>query len=234
MAKSTVSAGFAKKAAKTTKGDFDKARKGERFGRGIPFPVGTIGTGYVSALICDQTKPEPDGIKHSRVRVELCVETPESGRGKTLSGIGLMQIIKDGRDPEKWSEAMAWGAMLGMLEDLGCPEEITQNYDDFQEVIDWFDNEKRFVNWEITDASYTNYQGKEVVRKGVAAFAAVSGSSPTAGEGESPEEDPNADYCKYRGTRHKILEDKGDTYDLQSMANGRKKIDIDKDEVEME
>ncbi len=233
MSKTNVSAGFAKFATKTTKGKFDEARKGERMGRGVPFPVGTTGTGIVSAIICDEGK-DAEGVKFPRGRIEIKVETPESGRGKMLSGSGLMQNIKDGQNPEKWSAEMAWGAWLGLLEDLGCPEEITKGYESFEdEVIGWFDEEPRKVHWEVQENNYTNRSGAEVKGKQVRAFAVVEEADIPNAEGDAPSDDGKGIYCTYRGAKHKITQDYGDVVDLISMSNGRARAGIDKDEIEM-
>jgi hypothetical protein len=234
MAKSEMSSGFAKFAAKTTKGKYDEARKGERMGRGIPYPIGTTGTAVVAAVICTETKADNEGVKSPMVRVELKIETPEPMRGKALSGNGLMQVIKDGPNPEKWSADMAWGAMLGMLENLGCPEEITKGYSDFQECIDWFEQEPRYVNWEVIDASYQK-AGKTIAQKGIQAFAVIKeGDAPTADSGDKPEDDPDASYCTYRGARHMILENNKGLLKLKNMNNGNVRNNIEEDAVEME
>lgn len=234
MAKSQVSAGFAKFATKTTKGKFDEARQGERMGRGVPFPVGTTGIGIVTAIICDEGT-DKDGVKFPRGRIEIKVETPESGRGKTLSGAGLMQQIKDGPNPEKWSAEMAWGAWLGLLEDLGCPEEITKQYESFEdEVIAWFEAEPRRVHWEVQENNYINKAGSEVKGKQVRAYAFVDEKDIPSAEDKKPKDDGEGVYCTYRGARHKIVMDYGDTVDLLSLSNGRARAGIDKDDIEME
>ena len=233
MTKSQMSAGFAKFSAKTTKGSYDEARQNERIGRGIPFPVGAKGTAVVGAIICDETKAdEKTGEKFPRVRVELTVETPEAARGKSLSGSGLMQTIKDGNDPSKWSAEQAWGAMLGMLENLGLPEEISKGYSDFQECIDWFEEAPRTVSWEIQENNYTNRSGVLVQGKQISAFAIIDEASiPSAADSGS--EVPEGKMCLYRGGKHVILEDNGELLKLQSVGSGRLREGVDKDDVEM-
>ena len=232
MAKSQISAGFQKFANKTTKGEYDKARKAERIGRGIPFPIGTKGTGYVSAIICKETKPDNEGVKHPMIRVEVKVEAPEASKGKTLSGPGLMQTIKDGKNPETWSAEMAFTAALTMLENLGLPPEISKEYEEFQECVDWFEEEKRLVHWEVEDTSYTK-DGRTVNQKGYQVFALVDESKKESAEGEGEEHDPDASYCTFRGSKHRIVKDHGDTLDLIGVNSGREREGVDKEDVEM-
>jgi len=236
MAKSTISSGFAKFAAKTTKGAYDEARKGERMGRGIPFPVGTTGTGVVSAVICDTTKKdEKTGEQHPRIRVEIKVETPEEGRGKTLSGPGLMQTIKDGRDPSKWSAQDAFSAALAMLEDCGLPEEISKGYKDFQECVDWFDEEPRYVNWEIEENNYTNRNGQQVNGKQTSVLPIVNEAGIPAADKPADEEeetDPDATYCKYRGGKHKVVGEDGDMLTIKGVNSGNIR-EVKKEDVEL-
>jgi hypothetical protein len=234
MNKSTMSAGFAKFAAKTTKGAYDYARQNERIGRGIPFPVGAKGTAVVSSIICDETTPdEKSGEKFPRVRVELSVESPEGARGKKLSGPGLMQTIKDGNDPSKWSAEMAWGALLGLLEDLGLPEEISKGYADFQECIDWFSDAPRLVAWEITANNYKNRAGVEVQSKQITAFAVIAEADIPAADAPAAPIPSDKPLCLYRGGKHIILSDNGETYNLQSVGSGRVRENVDKDDVEL-
>jgi len=233
MSKSQMSAGFAKFSSKTTKGAYDDARQNERIGRGIPFPVGTKGTAVVSSIICDETKAdEKTGKKFPRVRVELSVETPEAARGKKLSGSGLMQTIKDGSDPAKWSAEQAWGAMLGLLEDMGLPEEVSKGYSDFQQCLDFFEEEPRVVSWEIQPNNYKNRQGVEVQGKQISAFAIVDEAAiPSADEAEG--EIPEGKQCLYRGGKHVVLEENGDTLKLQSIGSGRVRENVDIEDVQM-
>lgn len=231
MSKSEMSAGFKKFAAKTTRGSYDEARKNERMGGGIPFEVGTKGRGVVSAVICDETKEDAKGEKHPRIRVEISVTEPEAARGKTLSGPGLMQTIKDGRDPAKWSAEQAFGAALGMLENLGCPEEITKGYERFEEVLEFFDDEPREVSWSIEENRYTNAKGQEIVGKQVNAFAYIP-SPETSAEPESEELDPNAKYVMYRGAKHKVEAETEEDYDLVSVNGGRKRTGVAKQDCE--
>jgi len=234
MTQSEISKDFAKFAKKTTKGNFDEKRKGERIDRGIPFPVGTTGTAVVSKIVCSTTKPNDDGEKFPMIRVELTAQTPEGARGKTLSGPGLMQVIKDGRNPDKWSAADAFGAALGILEDLGLPKEISTGYEEFDECIAWFEDEERKVQWEVVDASYTT-NGRHVNQKGIQAVALVDeGKMESAVGDSSPEEDPDAKYCTYNGVRHKILSEDEGMLELENMNSGRVRKNIDKDDVTME
>lgn len=231
MTKSQMSAGFAKFASKTTKGGYEEARKGERMGRGVPFPVGTKGTGVVSKVECDETKPDNNGVTYPRIRVEIRAETPEVARGKQLSGSGLMQTIKDGPDPSKWSAEQAFGAALGMLEDLGLPTEISQGYSDFQEVLDWFDAEPRKVSWEIQANDYVNKTGKEVKGKQIYAVVYMEEADIPSADAPFEEHDPNSKYCMYRGAKHRIVEE-GETLTLRSVS-GTNRSGIAKDDVEM-
>lgn len=199
-----MSVGFAKFAAKTTKGSYDEARQAERFGRGVPFPVGTKGTAFIGAIVCDETKAdETTGEHHQRVRIELLVETPESHRGKPITG-GYF-VMKDSTKPgSSWTAEDWWGSMLGTMEDLGCPEELTKGYSDFQEVIDWFEAEPRAVNFEIVANNYKK-NGAMVEGKQVNAFAAVDEASIPSAEGTPEAHDPDATYCTFRGTKHRVV-----------------------------
>lgn len=234
--KQQVSPGFAKFASKTTKGKFDEARKGERMGRGIPFAIGTSGEGNVGNIICDETKADDDGISHPRIRVEIIISSPESAKGKVISGPGLMQTIKDGKDPEKWSKEMAWGAALGLLESLGCPKELTEGYDEFQEVLDWFREEPRPVAWEVVDSSWYNKTTKKTVeQKGISAVAILDESNASSAvEGEKMEEDPNGVYCAYRGIRHIILDEDDDVATIKNCNTGRVRENVPMDQIEKE
>ena len=225
MAKSKVSAAFQKVASRTTKGAFDEARKAERQARGIPFPIGMKGTGVVSCIVCDMTKAKEGKESVPIVRVELKADTPEGARGKILSGPGLMWMIKASATNEDWGAEDAWGMMLGGLEQLGCPEELTKNYDDFQEVVDWFEEEPRKVSWEVVDASYTNNKGKVVSQKAFEVYEYVNVSQQETAEGTSEEIDPNAKYVLYKGKKHRVVEENEDdnTYVLVSVASGVKR-----------
>ena len=208
MSKSGMSADFAKFAAKTTKGSYDEARQAERFGRGIPFPIGTKGTAVVGALVCDQTKADPQtGEQFQRVRIELLIETPESHRGKPLTG-GYFVMKDSTKVGSTWTAENWWGSMLGTLEDLGCPEELTKGYSDFQEVIDWFEAEPRNVSFEIVANNYTK-NGAIVQGKQVNAFAAFDEGSIPSAEGTPEAHDPSATYCTFRGTKHRVASEDG-------------------------
>ena len=231
MTKSKVSPGFAKFAAKTTTGKFDEARRAERMGSGVPFDIGQKGTGVVSAVICDETKPDSQNIRHPRIRVEIKVETPEAGRGKTLSGNGLMQTIKDGPNPEKWSKEMAFTSALGLLEKLGLPEEISQKYNEFQECIDYFDEEPRRVSWTVVDASWTDAKGNLRPQKGIEAYALIPEADIPAADEPVSEKTEGRETCLYNGVEHEIVKDHGDTLDLYSPKSGRNREGIPKARV---
>ena len=219
MAKSGMSAGFAKFASKTTKGSYDEARQAERMGRGVPFPTGTKGTAVVGAIVCDETKAdEATGEQFQRVRIELLIETPESHRGKPLTcGYFVMQDSK--KPGSDWTAENWWGVMLGTVEDLGCPEELTKGYADFQEVLDWFEAEPRSVSFEVVANNYVNKAGVKVEGKQVNAFAAVDESAIPSAE-DSKEIDPNATYCTYKGGKHKVVTTTGTQYVLESINGG--------------
>lgn len=235
MAKSNISKDFARFAKKTTKGSFDEARKAERTARGIPFDVGTKGTGVVSAIICDTAGDDDD--KYPFVAAEITVSTPESAKGKVLKGSGLRWNIRDSkRAGSDWTAENAWGAALGMLEELGLPEEISQGYEDFQECVDWFDKEPREVSWEIEDNSYTDRNGKQVQGKQVRAYAKIDEDSiPSAdNNSEAPFDDSGYDsYCNYRGVRHGIKEEDDDMLTIVNLQNGMER-EVPKERVEME
>ncbi len=220
MSTTGMSVGFAKFASKTTKGAYDEARKGERFGRGIPFPVGVKGKAIVSAITCDDTKPNDLGESYPRVRVELAIEVPESHRGKPLQcGYFIMQDSK--KVDSTWTAEDVWGkSMLGCLEDLGCPEELTKGYSDWQEVLDWFQAEPRRVNFEILPNDYKNNAGVLVHGKQVAAFAEVDEENIPSADTPSEAHDPNAKYCTFKGTSHRIMSEVGANVTIIGVNSG--------------
>lgn len=229
MASSEVSKEFSKFASKTTKGSYDKARKSERMARGIIFNIGDSGRAVVSKISC--TTLTKNNQTYPFIRIELKVTLPEASKGKTLSGPGLMASIKDGKDPTVWSAQDAWGAMLGMLENLGLPTEISTGYDDFQECLDWFEAAPREVSWEIVHNDRTN-DNKEIK-----AFAIVEEKDiPSADSSSTPEEeesdDPDASYCTFRGAKYKILSEDGDELLIRHTTNGRER-EVERDAVEM-
>ena len=231
MSKSTVSAGFQKFAARTTTGKFEEARKGERMGQGIPFDVGQQGTGVVTAVIMDETKPDAKQRKFPRIRVQMDIITPESHRGKEMTVMN--QTIKGSDDPEKdWSAEDAFNMALSQLEQLGCPNEITSGYEDIQEIVDWFSEEPRNLSWNIKANNYKNRSGQEVKGKRVEAYAVVPEAEVPSADNDGPaEEDPDAEYCTYNGTKHKVIADHDDTVDLENVNSGRKRTNIPKEQV---
>jgi hypothetical protein len=234
MTKSKISKDFARFAKKTTKGTYDEARKAERTARGIPFDVGTKGTGVVSAIICDTAGEDDD--KYPYVAAQITVSTPEGGKGKVLQGSGLRWNIRDSkRTGSDWTAEDAWGAALGMLEDLGLPEEISKGYEDFQECVDWFEKEPREVSWEVEDNSYTDRNGKQVSGKQIRAFAKVDESSIPSADADAPFNDDSefSAYCVYRGVRHGIKSEEDDMLTIVNLQNKMER-EVSRDRVEME
>jgi len=218
MSKSGMSAGFAKFASKTTQGSYDDARKAERFGRGIPFPVGVKGTAVVGAIVCDETKADNNGEQFQRVRIELLIDTPESHRGKPLTG-GYFVMQDSKKAGSTWTAENWWGSMLGTLEDLGCPEDLTKGYEDFQEVIDWFGAEPRAISFEIIANDYMK-NGAMVHGKRVNAFAAVDEASIPSADQVAEAHDPEATYCTFRGTKHRVVSEEGGNITIKNVNSG--------------
>lgn len=229
MAKSNVSAGFAKFASKTVKGAFNEARQQESMATGCPLPVGTIGTAVVGEIVCKETKQKPGGSGgNPLVMINLEVETPEEYRGKKLQGSGLMFTIKDGPNS---TEADAWGRMLDALEGLGLPREIRTEYEDFSEVLDWFSDEPRRVQYTVNKDDYAgNRSGKTV--QAVEYLDPSSTSSAETPQVEAPV-DPSADYCEYLGKTYKILsyDKENQCYDLEATATGKVRAGVPADKV---
>ena len=227
MSKSPISDKFAKFAAKTTRGEFDKARKQESMAGGCPLPVDTQGIALVGEISCSETKTKADGTGGDPlVMIKLEVETPEEYRGKILSGPGLMFVIKDG--PQS-TAADAWARMLDSLESFGLPREIRTEYQDFAECIDWFTDEPRRVEYRVTKDTYAGNQSGKTVR---ANMYVPEGEVQTAIT--PPQEvahDPEADYCEYLGKKHKILSYDSDnnTYELEMVSTGRIRKGIEAD-----
>jgi len=231
MSKSNVSAKFAKFASKTTRGEFDKARKAESMASGCPLPVGTRGVAIVGEVTCTETKVKPDGTGgYPFVSIKLETETPEEYQGKSITGPGLMFVIKDGPNS---TEADAWGRMCDALEALGLPRELRENYEDFTECIEWFSEEPRRVEFSIEKDTYAGNQSGKITR----AHAYVpEGEVPTAISSQKEKaEDPDADYCEYLGKKHKILSYDKDSnlYELETMS-GRIRKGVEGDKVTVE
>jgi len=234
MSKASVSAKFAKFAAKTTRGEFDKSRKAESMASGCPLPVGTRGVAIVGEVTCTETKIKPDGTGgYPFVSIKLEVESPEEYRGKAVTGPGLMFVIKDGPNS---TEADAWGRMLDALEQLGLPRQLRTDYEDFTECVDWFSDEPRQVEYTIEKDTYAGNQSGKITR----AHAYIAEGEVTTAISPQKEEavadDPNADYCEYLGKKHKILSYDADSqlYELEMVSTGRIRKAIEADKVTLE
>lgn len=231
MAKSNISSGFAKFASKTTRGSFDEARKQESMATGCPLPIGATGVAVVGEIVCKETKVKQDGTGGDPlVMINLEVETPEEFRGKKLQGSGLMFTIKDGPNS---TQADAWARMLDALEGMGLPREIRMGYEDFSEVLDWFSDEPRRVQYTVNKDSYAgNRSGKTV-----AAVEYFDTDSVPSAETPQVEEktDPNADYCNYLGKKYKIIghDSENDCYDLEQVGTGKLRSGVPADKLEM-
>lgn len=231
MAKAPVSAKFQKFAEKTTRGEFDKARKQESMAGGCPLPVGTRGVAVVGEIECRETKLKADGTGGDPLlMIRLEVETPEDYRGKTLSGPGLMFVIKDGKNS---TAADAWARMLDTLEGFGLPRKLRTDYEDFAEILDWFSEEPRKVEYTVAEDTFTGNQSGKTVR----AFAYVEEASIQTAETPTKEvdADPDADYCTYLGKKHKILsfDKENDTYELEQESSGRIRQGVPSDKITM-
>lgn len=229
MTKSPISAKFAKFAAKTTKGDFDKSRKAESMAGGCPLPVDTRGVAVVAEISCTETKVKQDGTGGDPfVSIKLEVESPEDYRGKSITGPGLMFVIKDGPNS---TAADAWGRMLDALEQLGLPRTIRTEYEDFSEVIDWFSDEPRRVEYHVAKDTYAGNQSGKITR----AVAYVAESEITTAETPKVEAaiDPEADYCEYLGKQHKVLsfDKENQTYELEMTSTGRIRKGVEADKI---
>ena len=95
MATSQLSPSFKKFAGRTNQGSYDKARTAERVARGIPYSVGSKGTGVVSGIRGVMQKDRQTGEEYPICSVEITIETPEAMRGRKLSGAGLQGYIRD-------------------------------------------------------------------------------------------------------------------------------------------
>lgn len=232
MAKTPISAKFAKFADKTTKGDFDKARKQESMAGGCPLPIGSRGIAIVAEISCTETKVKADGSGGDPfVSIKLEVESPEEYRGKTITGPGLMVVIKDGPNS---TAADAWARMLDSLEQLGLPREIRTDYSDFAEVVDYFTDEPRRVEYNIQEDTYKGNQSGKITR--AVAFIpegeVATAESPVV---ETPI-DPDADYCSYLGKRHQILgyDQENELYELKMVNSDRIRKGVAADKVTLE
>jgi hypothetical protein len=232
MSTSPISAKFAKFASKTVKGAFDTARKAESMASGCPLPIGTRGIAVVAEVKCSETKIKGDGTGgFPMVMIKLEVESPEEYQGKSITGPGLMYVIKDS---EKSTEAEAWGRMLDALEGLGLPREIRTEYEDFAQCIDWFTDEPRKVEYLIDKDTWAGNQSGKLTK----AFAHVEEADiPTATSSQKEVAvDPEADYCLYLGKKHKILayDSENKLYDLELISNGRVRNGVEADKVTLE
>lgn len=231
MTKSSISDKFAKFAAKTVKGEFDKARKQESMASGCPLPVDTRGVAIIAEIKCSETKLKADGTGGDpMVSIKLEVESPEEYRGKSITGPGLITVIKDG---PKSTAADAWARMLDTLEGMGLPRDIREEYTDVAEIVDWFEESPRRVEYVVNKDDYTGNQSGKTVR----AFAYVpEGEVVTAATPvveEASVHDPEADYCMYLGKKHKILgyDKDNDQYELEMVGTGRIRKAIEADKV---
>jgi hypothetical protein len=234
MTKSAISDKFAKFASKTTKGEFDKARKQESMAGGCPLPVDTRGVCVISEITCTETKVKQDGTGGDpMVSIKLEVESPEDYRGKTLSGPGLMFVIKDGPNS---TAADAWARMLDSLEGLGLPRDIRTNYSDFAEVLDWFFEEPRRAEYHVAKDTYTGNQSGKIVRAHAYVPESEVASAETPAKETAVAHDPDADYCTYLGKKHKIISfsQENDTYELEAIPTGRIRSGVPADKVTLE
>lgn len=229
MTKVPVSSKFAKFAEKTTRGEFDKARKAESMASGCPLPVGVRGIAVVGTVDCTETKVKADGTGGDPfVSIKLEVESPEEYRGKILQGPGLMFVIKDGPNS---TEADAWGRMLDTLEMYGLPRKLRTGYEAFSEVLDFFTNQPRRVEFNVVEDTYKGNQSGKIVK---ATQYVPEGEVQTAETIPTPQEDdPSMDYCTYLGKKHQILshDATNDQYDLQQVGVDRpprKGVPVDK------
>ena len=231
MSKSPISAKFAKFAEKTTRGEFDKARQQESMASGCPLPVNTRGVAVVATIDCTETKVKSDGTGGDPfVSIKLEVESPEEYRGKTISGPGLMVVIKDGPNS---TAADAWARMLDQLEAMGLPRETRTGYNDFSECIDYFTEQPRRVEFNVLEDTFKGNQSGKTVRCNMYVEPGEVSSAETP-QNEEPR-DPNADYCMYLGKEHKILERNAeeDTLDLEQTATGRFRPGVPADKVQL-
>jgi hypothetical protein len=234
MTKSPISDKFAKFAAKTTRGEFDKARKQESMLSGCPLPLDTKGTAIVGEIKCSETKVKADGSGGDPiVTIKLEVETPEEYRGKHLSGPGLMYLIKDGQNS---SAADAWARMLDSFELMGLPREIREGYEDFAEVVDWFTDEPRRVDFSVNKDSWSGNSSGKTVRAVAHVAEADIPTAVTPSSQETVELDPEADYCEYQGKKYKILAFDRDNnlYDIEQVSTGRIRKGVEGDKIKLD
>lgn len=207
----SVSAGFAKFASQTTRGKFDEARKAESMATGCPLPEGTTGVAVVGEITCKETKAKQGESANPMVLISLNVETPEEYMGTKLQGPGLIFVIKAG---PKSTKEDAWGRMLDCLENFGLPRNIRMEYEDFQQVLDWFTEVPRKVDFSV---DHDDYSGNASHKK-VSAFAHVAEGDIQSAEPEAAPKDPDAKYVKYLGKEHMVVEETEDTYNLQGQS----------------
>jgi hypothetical protein len=139
-----------------------------------------------------------------------------------------MFTIKDG---PKSTEADAWARMLDALEGLGLPREIRTGYEDFSEVLDWFSEEPRKVQYTVNKDDYAGNRSGKIVQ----AIEYIDPTSTTSAE--TPQvavaHDPQADYCEYLGKNYKILsyDKENQTYDLEQTSTGKVRPGVPADKV---
>lgn len=226
MQKMTLSPKFAKFAEKTTRGKFDEARKAESMATGCPLPIDTTGVAVIGDIICKETKQKADGSGGDpMVMIKLEVESPEEYRGTVLQGPGLLFVIKDG---PKSTQEDAWGRMLDTLESFGLPRKIRTEYETFEEILAYFTDSPRKVQYLVKKDDYTGNRSGKIIQ----AYEATDMEEATESADEAPisppetkaDADTDAEYVMYLGKKHKILafDAEAQTYDLESPV-GRKR-----------
>ncbi len=143
-----------------------------------------------------------------------------------------MFLIKNGPNS---TEADAWARMLDFLEGMGLPRDIRTNYEDFSQVLDFFTDQPRYVEYHVAKDTYSGNQSGKIVR---AVMHVPEGEIQTAvtPPQETVADDPNADYCTYLGKKHKILDFNKETnlYKLEMVSSGRVREAIEGDKITFE
>lgn len=215
MAKSKVSKAFTKANKAFTKGAFDNARKEERTARGIPLAIGDTGIGVVTLVMDVEVKENEPDVPF--FECPITIKSPEKHKGVVLADpLNLKKRIKE---TEKRSEEENFKAALEMLEQMGCPIELTQSYEDPQELADWFDSEERLVEFSIIDGGL--YMGRR--QKRVVAYPYIPAEDqPSADDGEAPEIPSDAKIVLYRNVDYYIDEElEDDKVRIVNCSTGR-------------
>jgi|SRR5690554_258373 len=231
MAKAPISSKFAKFAAKTTKGKFDEARKAESRATGCPLPVGAQGLSFIKEIRCEETPVKPDGTGGIPVvSLILEVESPDEFAGKTLRGAGLSWFI---RETANRTEEEAWQNMLDGLEKAGLPRSIREGYADWAEVVEWFIEEPRQVEFTVLKDDFPGNQTGKQIRFSEYVPESEVATAATPRQKEEPADDPEATYCTYLGKKHQVVsyDTEEDTYNLVMVATGRSRTDVPADKV---